>query len=259
MLNCKKLLLAAFLLPVIFLQQSVKAESVLKCSNYSECKAVFESTAKRFLGSRYSYGSSSKGFDCSGLVLTMVNSLVGKSSLPRSSQDMYRAINQSVSLNDAKMGDLLFFNTGHGVSHVGLYWGKDSRGNHVMYHSSSSKGVEMRPLNGDHYWMSRLVGVKRFSPISQALSGFNKPSDQEKPTAKTVAKKTETPKVNKSSSVELTKYQKDKEYIYYEDDMYQTVSYTEDNADYYETSYDYYYNDQPQTVYEEYAYEVAHY
>ncbi|MDX1920537.1 MAG: C40 family peptidase [Candidatus Caenarcaniphilales bacterium] len=169
-----------------------QAEPKLKCYNVAECQAVFEQTAKNFLGSSYSYGSTGKrGFDCSGLVVTVMGKLMDQVTLPRSSQDMYRSLNQAVSLETAKRGDLLFFNTGHGVSHVGLYWGKDGSGRHVMFHSSSSKGVELRPLNGDKYWMSRLVGVKRFAPLSDALflSGMPaKADDQKSPEAKTSSK-----------------------------------------------------------------------
>lgn len=178
------------------------SEPIIKCKSASECRNLLESTAKKFLGSRYSYGSSggSQKFDCSGLVLTMMSKLLDKSPLPRSSQDMYRSLNQSVSLNDAHMGDLVFFNTGHGVSHVGMYWGKDSKGHHIMYHASSSKGVEMRQLDGDKYWMSRLVGVKRFNPISTALFTFN---------AKDNSEKAKDPKVDSKDKLANTKKEKD--------------------------------------------------
>jgi hypothetical protein len=140
----------------------------------AECQAIFEQTTKSFLGASYSYGSSGgasgrSSFDCSGLVLSVVNKLVDQAGMPRTSQDMYRSISQSVKLSEAQRGDLLFFNTGGGISHVGIYWGKDDKGQALMFHASSSKGVELRPLQSSKYWMSRLVGVKRLNLLTNAL------------------------------------------------------------------------------------------
>ncbi|MDX1918235.1 MAG: C40 family peptidase [Candidatus Caenarcaniphilales bacterium] len=146
-----------------------------KCLGSIECQAKLSSNAQKLLGSRYSYGSKGgRGFDCSGLMLTLIGSLID-CKLPRSSQDMYASLKESISLDQAKVGDLLFFYTGRGVSHVGMYWGRDSQGNHIMYHASSSNGVEKRNLNQSKYWMSRLAGVKRYDPLSKAL--FGKPAN----------------------------------------------------------------------------------
>ena len=252
---------------------SVSANPILKCGSSKECQSLFENTARKFLGAHYGYGSSNgKTFDCSGLVLTVINSLVDKASLPRNSQAMYSSLAQNVSLDQARRGDLVFFNTGHGVSHVGMYWGKDPKGNSVMYHSSSSKGVELRPINTDKYWMSRLVGVKRFVPLYQALSSVNTQisSEKAKPTSKEINKKEiaketknkntakspsseKTTKTTQFTKAELAAYTEyDYEPVAYEDDMYET-------AYYYEDSYKVSYEDETE-YYEEdadYEYEVA--
>lgn len=176
-----KIIITAYLILSFSIQYSpqVSAETTVKCHNATECLTLLDKTAKSFVGSRYSYGSagSNGGFDCSGLMLKTFNKLLGNISLPRRSQDMYNSLKQSISLNEAKTGDLVFFNTGSGVSHVAMYWGKDKNGNHIMYHSSSSKGVEFHKLNGDKYWMSRLVGVKRIPLISSLLTGVSTGKD----------------------------------------------------------------------------------
>jgi hypothetical protein len=161
----------SLLITTLFFNSSTNADPLLKCSNSNECRKLLENAAKNFLGAHYSYGSTGgKGFDCSGLVLAMMGKLMDKVNLPRSSQEMHRSLSQSISLKDAQMGDLLFFNTGRGISHVGIFWGRDEKGNLVMYHSSSSKGVELRKLNQDKYWMTRLVDVKRYVPVFKALN-----------------------------------------------------------------------------------------
>ncbi|HEY9886550.1 MAG TPA: C40 family peptidase, partial [Vampirovibrionales bacterium] len=106
----------------------------------------------------------------SGLVTFMLKQLSDDIELPRRSQDMYLQLDKEISLEDAKQGDLLFFKTGGGVSHVGLYW-DDQNGIPQMFHASSSRGVEFRELNPGDYWMNRLVGVKRIEPVIKALHG----------------------------------------------------------------------------------------
>ncbi len=167
-LPMNKYLTIAFILLLGITANGAKAGSLTpKCNNPEECQALLQKQFSKFKGSHYSYGSTGGGgFDCSGLVLTVVDSLCIGSKLPRSSQDMFRSLESSVPLKEAKTGDLLFFNTGHGVSHVGFYYGRDDKQNDLMFHSSSSKGVELIPLNGNKYWTSRLVGVKRMAGLS---------------------------------------------------------------------------------------------
>jgi hypothetical protein len=145
----------------------------LKCTNPQQCKSILEKTAQNLLGARYSYGDTGKrGFDCSGFVLTLCKSIMGDNvALPRSSQDMFSSIKQNVSLDKAQKGDLLFFKTGNGISHVAMYWGKDGQGNDLMCHASSSKGVEVRAFKKDSYWSPRFAGIKRVNPLFQVLYG----------------------------------------------------------------------------------------
>jgi len=77
--------------------------------------------ASRYLGVPYVYGGSSpRGFDCSGLT-QYVYGLLGIS-LPRTAQAQYNATTH-ISRSSARPGDLVFFFSGGGVSHVGIYIG----------------------------------------------------------------------------------------------------------------------------------------
>ncbi|MDJ0625044.1 MAG: NlpC/P60 family protein [Candidatus Caenarcaniphilales bacterium] len=169
-----------FIFICVFLQLShiinhpALSEPKLKCKSITECKKCFEQTAKSFLGTSYCYGSSNKnGFDCSGLVLKMIDALFEGANLPRRSQDIYSFLSETVTLSNARMGDLLFFKTRNtkSVNHIGIFWKSNEKGKKIMYHASSSRGVEMKELN--QYWMSRLIGIKRFPPLTNALNSIN--------------------------------------------------------------------------------------
>ena len=118
-----------------------------------------QTTAKKFLGVRYSYGgTSTAGFDCSGYV-RHVYSQIGVS-LPRTSKSMY-GTGTAVNKTNLKAGDLVFFNTsGRGISHVGIYIGDNK-----FIHSMTSKGVTITDINDKWYWGSRYVGAKRVATV----------------------------------------------------------------------------------------------
>jgi cell wall-associated NlpC family hydrolase len=77
--------------------------------------------ASRYLGVPYVYGGASpRGFDCSGLT-QYVYGLLGIS-LPRTAQQQYNATTR-ISRSQAQPGDLVFFFTGGGITHMGIYLG----------------------------------------------------------------------------------------------------------------------------------------
>ncbi|HEY1868828.1 MAG TPA: C40 family peptidase [Candidatus Cybelea sp.] len=110
------------------------------------------SDALRFLGVPYVFGGTSvSGFDCSGFV-QHVFAMMGID-LPRTADAQYDAGHPAI--GGPRAGDLVFFDTYGGVSHVGIYLGKGR-----FVHASSSHGVMVSQLS-DSYWAARYVGAKR--------------------------------------------------------------------------------------------------
>ncbi|TCI85211.1 C40 family peptidase [Tenacibaculum sp. M341] len=109
-------------------------------------------TAFTYKGTRYKYGGTSKrGMDCSGLIMTAFNKN-GKS-LPRTSYDMSNT-GKTISLKNARKGDLLFFTTNprkpRRISHVGLV---TEVKNGIVYfiHASTKRGVTVNNMSQNYY------------------------------------------------------------------------------------------------------------
>lgn len=94
-------------------------------------------------------GSSMKGVDCSNFVRGLTNYAYGLE-LPRTSREQ-AAYCKEISREELKEGDLVFFNTGRGISHVGLYMA-----NNKFVHASTSMGVVISSLD-EPYWKKRYV------------------------------------------------------------------------------------------------------
>lgn len=105
-------------------------------------------------GTRYLYGGTTKsGIDCSAFVRALFSS-VYNIELPRTAREQYDDVRR-ISATELKEGDLVFFNTRGGVSHVGVYLR-----NNKFVHSSSSKGVTISDLY-DPYYMARFISGGR--------------------------------------------------------------------------------------------------
>jgi len=98
-------------------------------------------------------GNSKDGIDCSGFSGTLMSSVYA-SRLPRTARDQYAAT-ERVGRDELVEGDLVFFNTRGGVSHVGVYLGND-----YFVHSSTRNGVIISSLN-DEYYSRHYVGAGR--------------------------------------------------------------------------------------------------
>jgi cell wall-associated NlpC family hydrolase len=113
--------------------------------------------ALALMGVNYRYGGDSPttGFDCSGLVVHVVQQVAGIL-LPRNAHDMSR-VGRTVTRDNLEPGDLVFFNTLHRpYSHVGIYLG-----NHRFIHApSSGRAVEVVNM-ADSYWQARYNGARR--------------------------------------------------------------------------------------------------
>jgi cell wall-associated NlpC family hydrolase len=111
-------------------------------------------TAKKYLGVPYVWGgTSSRGFDCSGLVQTVFAE--NGVALPRGSGDQYRQ-GRKVARKNLRTGDLVFFHTyTSGPSHVGIYVGDGK----FLHAESSPRGVTITPLS-EPYWDERFLGAR---------------------------------------------------------------------------------------------------
>ena len=103
-------------------------------------------TVTNWIGTPYSYGSSShRGTDCSGFVTRVFREVYGIT-LQRSSRSMF-GTTQRVAKAEMQTGDLVFFRRGHGpIYHVGIYL-KDGK----FAHSACNGGVMVSSLNQPYY------------------------------------------------------------------------------------------------------------
>src|SRR5690606_2971673 len=77
-----------------------------------------------WFGTRYKYGGETKrGIDCSALTGGLLMAVYGFA-VPRTARQQYE-VSEKIKKEELKEGDLVFFNTTGGVSHVGLYLGND--------------------------------------------------------------------------------------------------------------------------------------
>ncbi len=103
---------------------------------------------------RYRYGGSTKrGIDCSSFTGKLISAVYGVE-LPRTAREQY-ANTTRINRMDLQEGDLVFFNTRGGVSHVGVYLKND-----YFTHSSSNIGVTISNLN-DPYYSRKYIGAGR--------------------------------------------------------------------------------------------------
>ncbi len=116
--------------------------------------------AKSFVGSPYRFGGSTrKGFDCSGLVMTVFRQF--DIALPRRSLDQSR-VGTPIDRAHIKPADLVFFKTSsrNPVTHVGIYIG----GGKFIHASTSARRVRVDELDS-RYFKRRFVTAKRLLDI----------------------------------------------------------------------------------------------
>ena len=122
-----------------------------------------KAVAEPLLGTPYrTGGTGTTGFDCSGLVLTLIRSF-GQAIAGRSSPEFWKQ-GAPVDKNRLQAGDLLFFSDHRrSIGHVAMYL---SDGKFV--HASSGAGVIVSGLDEDYY-RRRYKGARRLTDFARQL------------------------------------------------------------------------------------------
>ncbi len=107
---------------------------------------------------RYRYGGSTKkGIDCSSFTGKVLESVYGIA-VPRTATEQYNMA-EKIPVENLVEGDLVFFNTRGGVSHVGVYLGDN-----YFVHSSVKYGVTISSLKDDYYSRKFIGGGRICKP-----------------------------------------------------------------------------------------------
>jgi cell wall-associated NlpC family hydrolase len=125
-------------------------------------------SAMNFLGVPYRRGGNSEasGFDCSGFTRYVFENSIGRL-LPRRSRDQATSTDLlTISRDDLKPGDLVFFNTMRkAFSHVGIYMG-DGKFIHAPRSGSHIRVDDMR----EAYWTQRFNGARRVPELNNGVA-----------------------------------------------------------------------------------------
>lgn len=155
------LLLISYILLLITSSCSVTKQSytvnypVVQQYNFSsEVRHQVLETAEQYLGTPYKYGGKTPGgFDCSGFT-SYVMAKNGIALSPTSSLQAKQG--KKVSSTHAKKGDLVFFEHGGKINHVGIV--KEAHKNKLyVIHSTTSSGVRIDEVLHNPYWANRII------------------------------------------------------------------------------------------------------
>ena len=137
-------------------------------TNVEEIKNIhlFE-VIDEWYGTRYCMGGTSKScIDCSAFVQTLYSSVYGVT-IPRTAKDQYASA-KKISSVMLKEGDLLFYNTRGGVSHVGIYLQ-----NNKFVHASTSGGVMISDMF-ETYYVKHFISAGRIADVETNMASKKK-------------------------------------------------------------------------------------
>lgn len=120
----------------------------------SDIQAALYAQLDEWRGTPYLLGGNTKrGIDCSGFVKQTFAQRF-KQAVPRTTLQLAKE-GHKINRSDLRAGDLVFFKTGRGVRHVGVYVSDNN-----FVHASKSAGVTLSNLDS-RYWKSRYWQSRR--------------------------------------------------------------------------------------------------
>lgn len=128
-------------------------------------------TAMNFIGVRYQRGGNTadQGFDCSGFTRYVFEHSVGLVLPRRAAEQATLPGLLSISKDELKPGDLVFFNTlRRTFSHVGIYVGDGK----FIHSPRSGQSVRVEDMRID-YWTQRFNGARRVPQGAEATARTN--------------------------------------------------------------------------------------
>ncbi len=161
----RRLRRAALALALAAISAAGAAEAPHLVAAPAKARTKIIAAAFRYRGAPYVYGGTdSSGFDCSGFVFRVFKDALDLA-LPRSAKDQY-AYCEPIGRTALQPGDLVFFDTTGGISHVGIYTGD---GNFIHSPSEGSEtGVTESSLE-ESYWSRTFVKAGRVIPPADSL------------------------------------------------------------------------------------------
>ena len=139
-------------------QQELDALVAEVMSEAPPLRVSLEAQHEDWKGVPYRYGGlSPRGVDCSGFVYLTFLSRLGME-VPRTTTELLQS-GEKVKRDEIQVGDLVFFRTGPGNRHVGIYMG-----NGDFLHASTSQGVMTSSLSNP-YWHRRYWQARRLAGL----------------------------------------------------------------------------------------------
>lgn len=154
----KKIVLLLLIISVSFTSCKSTKRTTYTAKKQTKTDRVI-ANANSYKGTKYKYGGTTKkGMDCSGLIYTAFQK--ENIQLPRVSSAMAKT-GKSISLQNVKKGDLLFFKTSrkNRINHVGLVTSV-RKGQIQFIHATTSRGV-IKSMLSEKYWKKAYKKAKR--------------------------------------------------------------------------------------------------